>query len=822
MKYEFSTNNSLTDFEEVNTQNRVYLSFASDPQENIFSQKHRGSKYSSATETFICNLDLLELDDSIEATAVLHVVQGMVPLDGATACFALGKSKTELESKSWQYLMKYIGEIERGFTRPPFLHSLYAFYYATTMSAKINFPAPEDLTERNCFVLERYHEALKAVLSLERIKNFESPYHFMELIPETISISVQEEEVKNEVTRYFKQDFQKAESFELELPLKHSVQAAKFSRQSMLALQDPQSALFKFFTRNPMQYPGESGERSFPCTYVHNSDKRGEVHEHIISVPPTTDFYLKGLANLLEEMEDHAREKLGEKPRANDNPRPTYDYNDPWYDERHAQYSILDTPGDGSRLERGDIMEALWFYGCPLKTIKAKHITTSIVIPLWPPLAFRKELENMGNWQPFAHDAHALREFLPYMEDIFKNTARSSEYGEPLQAFEYRNNVQLNLDPKHILDEGPAVDIVRKKGLERTEYILDNSELKLRIFLYEYGLGLLEVIIKPPVYECSIFDTQWLEHCITLTHLDHLLASTLETKKLKAEIPHKHFACTTLTQFNYEGGHLRNGRSTGGGVQMMVEDVEPIFKNLPFNENMVTMQTVIDETSKRHYYCSATSILNFDDIAGQAEHDLAHINSNVIFNMVLAQRFMLSKSRQDIVLAESQYNNRRYNLTAVKWFSNWFTRKTDESHIEISELRDQIQHMTTNSWFNVISNSTALQQIFEKLREQMKIEEFYQEVQDRSGDLDGLITKKQAQVQSRVFDIFTFIMSPLNLVIGFVGGYQFTQFSEKENPVPFLPFSIKSGWEVFSIYLFFWGFIFLVVWLIYKWKSVKG
>ncbi|MBT6470438.1 MAG: hypothetical protein HOK52_04180, partial [Candidatus Marinimicrobia bacterium] len=152
MKYEFSTNNSLTDFEEVNTQNRVYLSFASDPQENIFSQKHRGSKYSSATETFICNLDLLELDDSIEATAVLHVVQGMVPLDGATACFALGKSKTELESKSWQYLMKYIGEIERGFTRPPFLHSLYAFYYATTMSAKINFPAPEDLTERNCFV----------------------------------------------------------------------------------------------------------------------------------------------------------------------------------------------------------------------------------------------------------------------------------------------------------------------------------------------------------------------------------------------------------------------------------------------------------------------------------------------------------------------------------------------------------------------------------------------------------------------------------------------------------------------------------------------
>ena len=56
----------------------------------------------------------------------------------------------------------------------------------------------------------------------------------------------------------------------------------------------------------------------------------------------------------------------------------------------------------------------------------------------------------------------------------------------------------------------------------------------------------------------------------------------------------------------------------------------------------------------------------------------------------------------------------------------------------------------------------------------MKIEKFYQEVKDRSEDLDNFIAKKQADIQSRVFDIFTFIMSPLNLVIGFIGGYQFS------------------------------------------------
>jgi len=41
--------------------------------------------------------------------------------------------------------------------------------------------------------------------------------------------------------------------------------------------------------------------------YVHNSHLRGKVHEHIISIPPTTDFNLKGLSDIIEEMEDEAR-----------------------------------------------------------------------------------------------------------------------------------------------------------------------------------------------------------------------------------------------------------------------------------------------------------------------------------------------------------------------------------------------------------------------------------------------------------------------------------------------------------------------------------
>ena len=136
-------------------------------------------------------------------------------------------------------------------------------------------------------------------------------------------------------------------------------------------------------------------------------------------------------------------------------------------------------------------------------------------------------------------------------------------------------------------------------------------------------------------------------------------------------------------------------------------------------------------------------------------------------------------------------------------------------------MREKIQHMTTNSWFNVVSNNESMQNVFEKLRAQMKIEKFYKEVQDRSEDLDNFIAKKQADVQSRVFDIFTFIMSPLNLVIGFIGGYQFTRFADDDDPVPFLPFKFVSGWDVFLSYFVFWSIIFALVWIIYKYKSAK-
>ena len=103
----------------------------------------------------------------------------------------------------------------------------------------------------------------------------------------------------------------------------------------------------------------------------------------------------------------------------------------------------------------------------------------------------------------------------------------------------------------------------------------------------------------------------------------------------------------------------------------------------------------------------------------------------------------------------------------------------------------------------------------------MHVTDFYKEVQERCNDLDEWIANKQASVQSRVFDIFTFVMSPLNLVIGFMGG-KYSSLDEDTHPFPFFDIDIQSGWLVFLIYTVFFSLIFTGVWILYKYKSYKA
>jgi hypothetical protein len=986
MEFNFSTNNSMTEFEAPDTKSTVYLGFASQPETNIFSQKYFRSRHASTTESLINNLELLEIPNKKESQVMIHLVQGWPTLDGSTAAMALVRDRDELYSRDWINLANYISEMEKGYTTPPFLRSLYSFFYATVklveqnqsfkelpncqmewvdqQTARVVLPEgvendslqnkslsisgasemscnglfevlhsgqneleigrPTDyalknlmdseiepdakslmesmfqqnsldklntlweknilpaskplpmgvkvklnefnhrmikkfawstsftkqkvkilgdqtLKERNREVLMFYHEILSAFLDIDRMKGPDAFRNFMDLVPSSFSIVAQEEILNGAKEDFVKQDYLKSERFEVDLPLKNLNGNQTHQRVPLIGLVEPQSSLFKFFARNPMLYPDSSEEKRYPLTYVHNPKHKGKASEHIISVPPSEAYNLKGLSELLEKVEDSTRAKNNEDERPKNKPRVGYDYNDPWYDEREKKNSIIDNPQDGSRLERSDLLEALWYFGNPLKRIEVQYATTSIFIPFWEEKGIGQKAsfyEKEEYWEKFSYKKFAANNglnlghgFLPFVEDIFYSSDEIPDERGSLQAWSYKefDGLEITLNPLHLQDYCPAVGVIREESKEKIEKILENATIFLRIFSYEYGLGLINLEINLSDKKCSIMDTQWLEHLISITECKELLRKTnLQFGEIDLMMPDKHYACTSLSQFNLKGGSMTDCRSLGGGLKMVVNDAEPIFHNLPKETQLINDQSIVDEVTKRHFYCSSSSMLNFDDVAFEWEHNEIHAFSSMLFNMVLSQRFILAQSRKDIVEKEWQYNKKKKDTQFGEWLKSklkvLMTIKDDQRspEDEIRTIRDDIQHMTTSSWFNVVSSDSAIQAVFEKLRSEMNVSEFYTEVQERCNDLDEFIAKKQASVQSRVFDIFTFVMSPLSLVIGFMGGKYFTRLNDDVYPFPFLDLEIESGWIIFLIYGVLFSILFLGVWILYKYKSFKA
>ena len=58
---------------------------------------------------------------------MMHLVQGWPTLDESTAAMGLVRDQKELDSRDWLNLANYISEMEKGYTTPPFLRSLYCF-----------------------------------------------------------------------------------------------------------------------------------------------------------------------------------------------------------------------------------------------------------------------------------------------------------------------------------------------------------------------------------------------------------------------------------------------------------------------------------------------------------------------------------------------------------------------------------------------------------------------------------------------------------------------------------------------------------------------
>lgn len=126
-----------------------------------------------------------------------------------------------------------------------------------------------------------------------------------------------------------------------------------------LFYRDPQASHFKLWARTDKEHsPSHEG---FVFMLVEWSEAIGaskDKPKYVISVDHTAKVNLVGLGDVLNFAEEQALQRKG-IPLVGA-PRPGYRLPDPWYDGRGHDFTIVDTPRDGTQLERHEIEQLVY------------------------------------------------------------------------------------------------------------------------------------------------------------------------------------------------------------------------------------------------------------------------------------------------------------------------------------------------------------------------------------------------------------------------------------------------------------------------------
>jgi hypothetical protein len=158
----------------------------------------------------------------------------------------------------------------------------------------------------------------------------------------------------------YKVDREHAEMVSVSIPARHS--AAYVDVPFFILRQASQSALNKYWVRADKCC-------GFVCPYTPNASRANVFDRVIISLDPTWRCEATGLAPSLEglgyqlERAEHGIRCQDKKTDARIGP-PRYDdgsctNGDPWYDGRGHEYTIVDTPRDGTHLTLNQIVDVL-------------------------------------------------------------------------------------------------------------------------------------------------------------------------------------------------------------------------------------------------------------------------------------------------------------------------------------------------------------------------------------------------------------------------------------------------------------------------------
>jgi len=232
----------------------------------------------------------------------------------------------------------YVCRIDQGFTSLNMKQPVTPYSLFMIRMQLLQEKLPDDVHAASLMMLESGFGFLGTIFGwMEKGGNLNE-------LAESGMFPAEEAAIAEDMEKY-RRDIQRADTFTCTLPHKDGK-----GRESVpcLWIEMPESALFKSWARGDVErYENNQG---FVFLGIQVSE-----HRFILSVNPSSNVYLKGLGDLIEQAEIEKRSDLGMERKGEN--RPGYDSPDPWYDGRSPlhNYTIIDSPRAGTVLGREEL-----------------------------------------------------------------------------------------------------------------------------------------------------------------------------------------------------------------------------------------------------------------------------------------------------------------------------------------------------------------------------------------------------------------------------------------------------------------------------------
>jgi hypothetical protein len=745
--------------------NRIFLDVGNRLKKGVLD--HHGT-YKAAEYAHKCTAGLVAAFPELILSNIdydINTVDIVLHYNPDFDCFAAAyMAKYIIENKrlpdNYEFLVRYTEEIDAGkmLIEPSQLVSPYSIYHV--IGEVVDAPDFESANiksmERGIRLIEVCMESLKKVGSS---RSFDHP-----LLIEDLS-----NEFKKEIL-FIKDDYQKYEDdlvkrvdkerTRIRLPLNNPLNSKFLIEVDALFWNEmPTCVLHKLWARQDKKSPSGRGYvfTFIPLKVNTKNEYNVDTSRVIISVKPDNEVCLKGLAKQLEASERKAEAEHPEfkgnvslwrgryKKRFNEE---WCDSEDPWYDGRDFDFTIVDSPKIGSLLSIEKIKEITINFMNPVIT----GGTIKLIFPFSFQNSEEKKIRQTLDSLQFTSESYEhiqKRYFLPYIQEyLFSSNLDNNKI-----TTHYRYKKQFSI--KSLVEEALSHDNNEKLKQEYKNHIgkfLDNlfTSEGIEIFLFKYNTCLVILDLKIDSNRRIILDE--------LLNFNHFIYDL--------DVSLFNYFKSMAHSKNYLNQNSMDRVVTFKVMGFVNLDLEPETFDKSMSQEMIFKLCNFIRWNEVYYqskYIERTIHKMFMDVGDTIYYGFSK-NGGALITVENSSMTELEKRR----IARAKYNFENIEIyifllvlqqkIALEHFSHrLFQYNIQNKWNHISKLRAYLNNFIAEGYFGQITTNEVGSEFYRQWRSNLEVEELYKEVCDQLKSVDEFNKSKTSGIISK----WSYVLFPI-------------------------------------------------------------